>query len=399
MPNLRVVLGISGGIAAYKSASLIRLLVAAGNDVIPVPTKAALEFIGAATLEALSGHRVVTEVFDDVHRATHVQYGQSADLVIVAPATANTLAKLVAGRSDNLLTATVLATEAPVVVAPAMHSEMWMSRSTQSNVATLRARGFEVMEPATGALAGGDVGVGRMPEPEAIVDFANGIVHPKDMVGQHVLITAGGTREPLDAVRYLGNRSSGKQGIALARAAKARGAKVTLIAANVHEHVPSGINVVRVETTEELARAVLERAAHVHVICMAAAVADYRPNTVSNTKLKKDALGPTPTLELKRNPDILKGLVDDPAVTAQIIGFAAETAEGTQLMRLGRKKLHDKGCDFLVVNSVSNGRTFGDDATEVIVLPLSPMPSMSFAGTKLSVAHDILDITRRQRTR
>lgn len=400
MAKLKVVVGISGGIAAYKSAQIIRLLTAAGHDVIPVPTKSALEFIGIATLEALSHHKVYTEVFDDVSNAKHVEYGQQADLVIVAPATANTMAKLVQGRSDNLLTATVLATEAPVVVAPAMHTEMWMSRSTQRNVAVLRERGFEIVDPGTGPLAGGDKGIGRMAEPAQIVDVALGCAHTKDLDGVNVLITAGGTREPLDPVRFIGNRSSGKQGIALARAAKARGAKVTVVGANLEVVCPTGVELINVETAEQLATAVLERAANAEYIFMAAAVSDYRPIDATNLKLKKSELGARPVIRMIQNPDILRGLVQDTAVTGTIVGFAAETATGAQLMHLGREKLQRKGCDFLVLNSVADGMTFGSDDTSVSVLPLRPIPKATFSGTKLSVAHEVLDfvISHKPRT-
>src|SRR5690349_15383891 len=281
---MRIVLGVAGGIAAYKSVLLLRLLREAGHSVRVVPTAAALEFVGRATWEALSGQPVTTDVFEDVDQVAHVAVGKQAELMIVAPATADLLARAATGRADDLLTATLLVARCPVLMAPAMHTEMWLHPATTANVATLRARGVHVLDPDAGRLTGADTGPGRLPEPEAIAAAALALVGPRDLVGRHVVVSAGGTREPLDPVRFLGNRSSGRQGVALARTAVARGAQVTLVAANVTLPEPAGVKVVAVETTAQLRDAVLAAAVTADAVVMAAAPADFRPDTTSDAK-------------------------------------------------------------------------------------------------------------------
>jgi phosphopantothenoylcysteine decarboxylase/phosphopantothenate--cysteine ligase len=381
---MRVVLGVSGGIAAYKACSLLRLFTEAGHDVTVVPTAAALKFVGAPTWSALSGKPVSTDVWTSVHEVPHVRIGQSADLVVVAPATADLLAKAAHGLADDLLTNTLLTARCPVAFAPAMHTEMWEHPATQANVATLRSRGAHVIDPAVGRLTGKDTGAGRLPEPEALyaaclaivsgdgADVAGPVV--RDLEGRRVVVSAGGTREPLDPVRYLGNRSSGKQGVAIARSAAERGAKVTLVAANVSIPVPEGIDVVRVETTLELQRAVVEAADAADVVVMAAAPADFRPAAVSDSKIKKSA-DPEAGLrvELVENPDIVRGLVAAReargAAVPFIVSFAAETGDARgSVMDHARAKFARKGSDLQVVNEVGTDLTFGKDDTTVHVL-------------------------------
>jgi phosphopantothenoylcysteine decarboxylase/phosphopantothenate--cysteine ligase len=326
----KVVLGVSGGIAAYKACELLRRLSESGHDVRVVPTASALHFVGAATWSALSGNPVATEVWDDVHEVPHVRIGQHADLVVVAPATADMLAKAAHGLADDLLTNTLLTARCPVVFAPAMHTEMWEHPATQENVATLRRRGAVVIEPAVGRLTGVDTGKGRLPDPGEIYEVcrrvvARGAAEP-DLAGRHVVVSAGGTREPLDPVRFLGNRSSGKQGYALARTAAARGARVTLIAANTGLPDPAGVEVVQAGTAVQLREAVLKASADADAVVMAAAVADFRPASYATGKIKKkDDQDPDPIV-LVRNPDILAEISADRARAGQVIvGFAAET--------------------------------------------------------------------------
>ena len=381
---MRVVLGVSGGIAAYKACSLLRLFTEHGHDVTVVPTAAALQFVGAPTWSALSGKPVSTEVWTSVHEVPHVRIGQSADLVVVAPATADLIAKAAHGLADDLLTNTLLTARCPVAFAPAMHTEMWEHPATQANVATLRSRGAHVIEPAVGRLTGKDSGAGRLPEPEALYAACLAIVAGdgsavaeaplRDLEGRRVVVSAGGTREPLDPVRYLGNRSSGKQGVAIARAAADRGAKVTLVAANVSLPVPEGIDVVRVETTLQLQRAVEEAASDADVVVMAAAPADFRPALVSESKIKKSS-DPDAGLrvELVENPDIVRGLVADRdargAGTPFIVSFAAETGDAHgSVMDHARAKFVRKGSDLQVVNEVGADLTFGKDDTTVHLL-------------------------------
>ncbi|KRC86789.1 phosphopantothenoylcysteine decarboxylase [Terrabacter sp. Root85] len=381
---MRVVLGVSGGIAAYKACSLLRLFTEHGHDVTVVPTAAALQFVGAPTWSALSGKPVSTEVWTSVHEVPHVRIGQAADLVVVAPATADLLAKAAHGLADDLLTNTLLTARCPVAFAPAMHTEMWEHPATQANVATLRSRGAHVIEPAVGRLTGKDSGAGRLPEPEALYAACLAIVSGdgtavagaplRDLEGRRVVVSAGGTREPLDPVRYLGNRSSGKQGVAIARAAAERGAKVILVAANVAVPVPEGIDVVRVETTLELQRAVEEAASDADVVVMAAAPADFRPALVSESKIKKSS-DPDAGLrvELVENPDIVRGLVAERDArgtgTPFIVSFAAETGDAHgSVMDHARAKFARKGSDLQVVNEVGADLTFGKDDTTVHLL-------------------------------
>jgi phosphopantothenoylcysteine decarboxylase/phosphopantothenate--cysteine ligase len=382
---MRVVLGVSGGIAAYKAASLLRLFTEDGHDVTVVPTAAALHFVGAPTWSALSGKPVSTEVWRSVHEVPHVRIGQSADLVVVAPATADLIAKAAHGLADDLLTNTLLTARCPVAFAPAMHTEMWEHPATRANVAALRSRGAHVIEPAVGRLTGRDSGAGRLPDPEQLYAACLALVAgrpldgapadpPRDLEGRRVVVSAGGTREPLDPVRYLGNRSSGKQGLAIARAAAERGATVTVVAANVSLPVPEGIEVVAVETTLELQRAVESAAVGADVVVMAAAPADFRPASVNGSKIKKSAdPGAGLRIELVENPDIVRGLVAERssrgASTPFIVSFAAETgdAEGS-VMEHARAKFARKGSDLQVVNEVGTDLTFGKDETTVHLL-------------------------------
>ncbi|MCD4535015.1 bifunctional phosphopantothenoylcysteine decarboxylase/phosphopantothenate--cysteine ligase CoaBC [Nocardioides sp. cx-169] len=395
----RVVLGVAGGIAAYKACELLRRLTESGHDVTVVPTAAALEFVGAPTWAALSGKPVSTSVWDEVHQVPHVRIGQSADLVVVAPATADLLAKAAHGLADDLLTNTLLTARCPVVFAPAMHTEMWEHPATQANVATLRSRGVLVIEPAEGRLTGKDTGKGRLPEPDQILDVCVGVLArggaavPHDLAGRQVVVSAGGTREYLDPVRFLGNRSSGLQGYALARTAHARGAQVTLIAANVALPDPAGVKVVHVGTTAELRTEVLAAAAAADAVVMAAAPADFRPAEVSDAKIKKADDGSAPQLGLVQNPDILKELSHHrPRADAVIVGFAAETGDATGSVReLAAAKLARKGCDLLVVNDVSAGAVFGSPDNEAVILSAEGDATDVPRGSKAAVADAIWD--------
>ncbi|WP_344735018.1 bifunctional phosphopantothenoylcysteine decarboxylase/phosphopantothenate--cysteine ligase CoaBC [Nocardioides fonticola] len=393
----RVVLGVAGGIAAYKACEILRRLTESGHDVTVVPTAAALEFVGAPTWSALSGKPVSAQVWDAVHEVPHVRIGQEADLVVVAPATADLLAKAAHGLADDLLTNTLLTARCPVVLAPAMHTEMWEHPATQANVATLRSRGVLVIEPAEGRLTGKDSGKGRLPEPGEIVEVAREVLlrgrGAADLAGRHVLVSAGGTREYLDPVRFLGNRSSGLQGWALARAAVARGAEVTLVAANVALPDPAGVKVVRVETTAELRAEVVSAAAGADAVVMAAAPADFRPAAQATTKIKKADDGSAPSIELVQNPDILAEISHERVrADAVIVGFAAETGDATgDVLTLGRAKLARKRCDLLVVNDVSGGAVFGSPENEAVILGADGRSVAVPRGTKAAVAHAIWD--------
>ncbi|MGA7147797.1 MAG: bifunctional phosphopantothenoylcysteine decarboxylase/phosphopantothenate--cysteine ligase CoaBC [Microbacterium sp.] len=395
-----VVVGVSGGIAAYKTVHLVRLLVKGGHDVHVVPTADAVRFVGLPTWESISRNPVTTSVHDDVARVRHVALGQAADLVIVAPATANTLAKMATGLADDLLGTTLLATTAPVVVAPAMHTEMWRHPATTANIATLRTRGVVVVGPADGELTGGDSGPGRMSEPEAILDAALGAVEGVgDLAGLRAVVSAGGTREPIDPVRYIGNRSSGKQGIAVALAAADRGADVVLVAAHVDEGVLAAasahpqVSVVRAGTAAELQAAMGEAAEGTDVIVMAAAVADYRVAQVSESKMTKDAApGRGITLDLIENDDILAGLVRGRSGGQFVVGFAAETpAEGESLVERGRRKAARKGTDLLAVNQVGWSSGFESDVNEVMILEADGAVVSTVRGTKREVADALWD--------
>ncbi|MCU1528832.1 MAG: phosphopantothenoylcysteine decarboxylase [Frondihabitans sp.] len=406
--QLNIVVGITGGIAAYKAVGLVRLLVKAGHDVHVVPTENALRFVGLPTLEAISRNPVSTSVYDDVASVRHVALGQAADLVIVAPATANSLARLAAGIADDLLGTTILASKAPLVVAPAMHSEMWANAATVANVATLRSRGVTVVGPASGELTGGDSGPGRMSEPDEIAAAALAVVSPvpADLAGLRVVVSAGGTREPLDPVRFLGNRSSGKQGVAVAAAAAARGARVTLLAAHLDADVAAtvrarpGIQVVAVGTAADLADAVTSLATDADIVVMAAAIADYRPERVADTKIKKSDQGDVLTLRLVENPDILAGLTASRRAGQTLVGFAAETADDREgLLELGRAKALRKGADLLVLNAVGWTTGFGADDNAVLLLDAGGAVLGEATGSKREVADALLDRVVALRTR
>ncbi|MFZ1410862.1 MAG: bifunctional phosphopantothenoylcysteine decarboxylase/phosphopantothenate--cysteine ligase CoaBC [Micropruina sp.] len=395
----RLLLGVAGGIAAYKACSLLRLLTEAGHEVTVVPTASSLNFVGEATWAALSGRPVATDVWTNVHEVPHVRLGQNADLVLIAPATADLIARAAAGRADDLLTNVLLTARCPVVMAPAMHTEMWLHPATVANVATLRSRGVIVLNPADGRLTGADSGPGRLPEPDDIYQVALSVLaeaqiattlQAQDLAGVRVLISAGGTREHLDPVRYLGNSSSGKMGTALARAAVQRGATVTLVAANLQAEIPAGVTVVTATSTADLALRMREVAQQADVIVMAAAPADYTPSSPSATKLKKDADHGL-TINLTQTTDVLAGLVRDRIPGQTIVGFAAETAPtADQLIDLGRAKLARKGCDLLVLNDVSGGRVFGQNTNSIIIIgPDGVLGSVT--GDKNVVAHHILN--------
>lgn len=389
--HLNVVVGVAGGIAAYKACHLVREFTEAGDTVRVVPTPAALNFVGAATFEALSGNPVDTGVFEKVDEVQHVRVGKEADVIVIAPATADTIARIAAGRADDLLTATVLVATCPVVLAPAMHTEMWENPATRENVATLRRRGVIVLEPAHGRLTGTDTGPGRMLEAEQIAQMARTVVthgrFERSLEGKKVLISAGGTQENIDPVRYIGNRSSGRQGFALADIAAHRGADVTIVAGDTDDLLtPPGAKIVSVRSTRDMEKAVNERAGEADIIIMAAAVADYRPESEATSKLKKgqadDALS---TIRLTENPDILKGLAGS---AATVIGFAAET--DTPLEH-GRAKLARKGADMLMVNDVSGGKVFGEKRNSGWLLSKDGGVEEIADGTKHEVAAHIWD--------
>ena len=401
---MRIVLGVGGGIAAYKVASLLRLFTEAGHDVTVIPTEAATRFVGVATWEALSGHPVSNSVFDDVHQVNHVRLGHEADLIVVAPATADLLARAATGQANDLLTNTLLMASGPVLFAPAMHTEMWQHAATRANVETLRGRGAAVLEPATGRLTGSDSGPGRLPEPEAIFDAAIALTQGSSdfqlpLAGKTVTISAGGTREPLDPVRFLGNRSSGKQGVALAVAARNAGASVRLLAAHMEVPPPAGVEVVEVETALQLREAALGAAADSDVVIMAAAVADFRPAEVSGTKIKKRDDAADPVISLIRNPDILHELVElrdaaqDQARRSQlIVGFAAETGDGEgDVLAYAEAKLRRKGCDLLVVNHVGTDKVFGQDTNAVVILSRTGSEPQEASGSKTEVSAAVIN--------
>jgi phosphopantothenoylcysteine decarboxylase/phosphopantothenate--cysteine ligase len=416
---LTVIVGITGGIAAYKAVGVVRDLVKRGHDVHVVPTEGALRFVGLPTLEALSRNPVTTSVWDDVAEVRHVALGRRADLVVIAPATADSLARMAHGLASDLLGTTLLATEAPVVVAPAMHPQMWEHPATRANVATLRERGVHLVGPVVGALTGDDAGIGRMAEPEDIVVAALAVLdqHPApagrrsaetgtasstgargeqgDLAGVRVVVSAGGTREPFDPVRFVGNRSSGRQGIAIAADAVRRGASVTLVAANVEGSLTAGLDatVVPVGSALELAEAVHTAATEADVVVMTAAVADYRPAEVRTEKLKKDAQGERMTLELVRNPDVLADLVAARRTGQIIVGFAAETEPDRDArIELGRAKISRKPADLLVVNHVGWSAGFEREENAIEVLVPGGEVVRETSGTKAEVATAVLDL-------
>lgn len=404
MERKRIIVGVAGGIAAYKAATVVRQLTEAGHSVRVVPTESALKFVGAATFEALSGNPVHTGVFAEVHEVPHVRIGQAADLVVVAPATADLLARATIGRADDLLTATLLTARCPVLYAPAMHTEMWLHPATVDNVATLRRRGSIVMEPASGRLTGADTGPGRLPEAEEITTLAQLLLArndalPYDLAGVKVLVTAGGTREPIDPVRFIGNRSSGKQGYAMARVMAQRGADVTLIAGNTAGLIdPAGVHVTHVGSAAQLRDAVSKHAPEANVLVMAAAVADFRPAHPATNKIKKGPAGKgEPTIELVRNDDVLAGAVrartDGQLPNMQaIVGFAAETGDANgDVLFHARAKLKRKGCDLLVVNAVGENRAFEVDHNDGWLLSADGTESALEHGSKTVIASRIVD--------
>ncbi|MEV6981423.1 bifunctional phosphopantothenoylcysteine decarboxylase/phosphopantothenate--cysteine ligase CoaBC [Sphaerisporangium sp. NPDC051017] len=391
----RVVLGVGAGIAAYKACELLRLFTESGHDVRVVPTRDALRFVGEPTWAALSGNPVTSEVWESVHEVPHVRIGQSADLVVVAPATADIMAKAAHGLAGDLLTNTLLTARCPVVFAPAMHTEMWEHPATRANVATLRERGCLVIDPAVGRLTGADTGRGRLPDPVQIFEVCRRVLRGRalDLAGRRVVVSAGGTREAIDPVRFIGNRSSGLQGYALARTAVARGAEVTLVAANVALPDPAGATVVRVESALDLRTAMLSAAESADAVVMAAAVADFRPAARSDSKIKKTSAEPDP-IHLTKNPDILAELCDrrreghkpSPAVIA---GFAAETDD---VLANGQAKLARKGCDLLVVNQVGRDLAFGTPDNAAVVLVAGGDPVEVPRGPKEDLADVVWDL-------
>ncbi|MFB9836722.1 bifunctional phosphopantothenoylcysteine decarboxylase/phosphopantothenate--cysteine ligase CoaBC [Actinoallomurus acaciae] len=393
----RVLLGVGGGIAAYKVCELLRRLTESGHRVRVIPTRDALRFVGEPTWAALSGEPVTTEVWSGVEEVPHVRLGQGADLVFVAPATADLLARAAHGIADDLLTNTLLTARCPVVFAPAMHTEMWEHPATQANVATLRRRGNLVIEPAAGRLTGADSGKGRLPEPDALFEAARrvlargGTETARDLAGRHVVVSAGGTREPIDPVRFIGNRSSGMQGYALARTALARGARVTLVAANVTLPDPAGAEVVRTGSTREMRDAVLKAAADADAVVMAAAVADFRPADYEDVKIKKTPGAEPAPIHLVENPDILAELVREArdARHRVIVGFAAETHD---VLENGRRKLARKGCDLLVVNQVGEHLAFGRPDNAAVILSADGAAVDVPRGTKEALSDVVWDL-------
>ncbi len=392
---MRIVLGVSAGIAAYKACELLRLLTEAGHRVRVVPTPAALNFVGAATWAALSGQAVEVSPWESVHEVPHVRLGQEADLVIVAPATADLLARAATGMSDDLLTAVLLTARCPVIFAPAMHTEMWEHPATRANVTTLRDRGAIVLDPASGRLTGQDSGPGRLPEAAELFAVAQRVLARgaaalvPDLAGRRVLVSAGGTREELDPVRYLGNWSSGRQGYALARTAAGRGAQVTLVAANTGLPDPAGVRVLRAISAADLREVMLAEAGTADAIVMAAAVADFRPAVRSDSKIKKSGAEPDPII-LAENRDIVRDLVAARRRPGQVIvAFGAETGD---MLANGRAKLARKGCDLLVVNQVGNGLAFGTADNEATVLGADGVEVKLPRAPKDEIADAIWDV-------
>ncbi len=385
--------GVTGGIAAYKSAPLIRLFSEAGHSVQVVATNNAFKFIGKTTLEALSGNPISIvdpDLFTDVDQVKHIALAKSADLIVIAPATASFIAKMTSGIADDLLTTTVLAATCPVIVAPAMHTEMWENKATTANIETLTLRGITIVWPAVGRLTGEDSGAGRLAEPEEIFETALAALGGP-LSGKRVLVTAGGTREPIDAARFIGNFSSGKQGVAFARAAKMLGADVELIAANIDDSLTSGLKTINVGSALELSQALEAKFGSYDILVMAAAIADYKPIESTSTKLKRSELGEELNLSLVANPDILaetvKRLISS-ATKAVVVGFAAEASN--DLESLAKIKLAAKGCDYLIANDISDGKVFGKDHTELVLV--SQSGSNTFVGSKQSVAKDVLSL-------
>lgn len=393
---MRILVGVTGGIAAYKAAGVIRGFTEIGHTVKVLPTQNALRFIGATTLEALSHNAVDPDLYTDVDSVKHIALAQEADLIVVAPATAAFLARYASGIADDLLLNVLLATKAKVVIAPAMHTEMWIHPATVANVQLLRARGVVVIEPAEGRLTGEDTGAGRLPEPEVIVSQALNTVTSQDFAGKNITIAAGGTREPIDSVRFIGNRSSGKQGIALAEAASNRGATVTLIAINIDSDLSRFSKVVRVSSTEELSEALNSASLTADAILMPAAVSDFRVSNPLIGKMHRED-SETKNLQLVANPDLLAGLSRlrmDSKLNVALVGFAAEVLElgqgSSELIERAKVKLAKKGVDMIVANDVSNGQVFDADENSVVIITKEEQQLL--AGSKLTVANGILDV-------
>ena len=386
---MRILVGITGGIAAYKCAELIRLFVEAGHEVRVVPTPNALRFIGSATLEALSHNSVHSELYDDVSDVRHIELAHWAELIVVAPATASFLARTAAGLADDLLGNVFMAADCPKVLAPAMHTEMWLNGATVSNVETLRNRGVTVIEPASGRLTGTDTGVGRLPEAAQLFEAALNVVHAKDLKGKKVLVIAGGTREPVDVVRFIGNRSSGKQGLALVEAAQSRGADVTLIAANIPGGT-SGFERIDISSVEELQSSLVHVGLEFDYILMPAAISDYRVASPSGSKLKKSELGEKFSLDLVQNPDIIAGIARQKPTGTKLVGFAAETESGAALKSVALAKMQAKNLDLIVANDVTDGKAFEKDRNEVVIL--SKTEAFQVSNSKLEIANKIFDL-------
>lgn len=407
-----IVVGIGGGIAAYKACQIIRLFKEQGDNVIAVPTEHALAFVGKPTFEALSGNPVSSSVFDAVDEVRHVRVGKEADLIVIAPATADLIARIAMGRADDLLTATVLVATCPVVLAPAMHTEMWYNAATQANVATLRSRGITVLEPAHGRLTGSDSGPGRLLDPEQIVSYAemivaHGPVKPY-LAGKKILITAGGTREALDPVRFIGNHSSGRQGFALAEAASQMGAQVSIVAGTTDElPTPSGAEVIRIRSAQELYAEVMRLAPDMDMVIMAAAVADFRPAQPGDAKMKKGSTSEAglANIAMVENPDILATLVQrrrdhELPDSLQIIGFAAETGdEHHTALEYAQAKLQKKQCDYLMCNEVGESKVFGQSDNQGWLLASDGQVIQIDHGSKLEVAQQIFDTLHKDTTR
>ena len=385
---IKVILGVGGGIAAYKSCDLLRRLQERNYDVTVVPTPASLNFVGTATWEALSGKKVTTEVWESVEEVRHVKLASENELILISPATADLIARIAMGRADDLLTNLVLASSGPKVLIPAMHPNMWTNPATVSNVATLRERGFHIMQPATGRLTGADSGVGRLPETAEILSYlASVISEAQDLIGKRVLVTAGGTREPIDPVRFIGNRSSGKQGYAIAQAAFDRGAEVTVLSANVNLPDPVGAKVIKVETTHELKVELEKHFNEVDLLVMAAAVADARPAQVGNEKLKKDSYQ---NISLTPNPDLV-AQVSKARKAQVIVGFAAETSlDVTE----AKRKLLAKGLDLIYLNDVSTGEIFGSDSTQGMFITSDGRELPVSKSNKATLASQLLDLVK-----
>lgn len=380
-----VILGVGGGIAAYKSCDLLRRLRDLGFGVTVVPTPSSLNFVGSATWEALSGRKVTTEVFESVEEVRHVSLAKACDFIIIAPATADLIARIAAGRADDLLTNVILASNSPILFVPAMHPQMWNDAATKANVATLRSRGYHVMDPDTGALTSGDVGQGRFPETARILkDFADVTSSRSDLLGKKVLITAGGTREAIDPIRFIGNQSSGKQGYAVARSAQQRGAHVTLISANSNLADIDGVKTIKVESATQMLAALKEEFTETDILVMTAAVADARPEQISDAKIKKNDFT---HIALVENPDILRTISAKKSHQI-IVGFAAETSENLEAAQV---KLVSKGADILYLNDVSGGDIFNSETTHGFILVRGKEPQKVAETTKDTLAHQLLD--------